>query len=123
MQAPCHAPRLGESADEDGEVFTAHYEIGQVPLGTHEKDAFLTVHVLVEVDNVPVVFGNKGGDGTDKPGLVRAVDQQNGGGHGRELANRKQTVNTLKQLMANPERLRIGTMCNPQESKLYFEFL
>lgn len=82
VQAPGHAARLGEGADEDGEVFAGNDKMGQVPLGTHEEDPFLDVDMLVEMDDVAAVFRDEGGDGADEAGLVGTVDQEDGVWHG-----------------------------------------
>ena len=82
VETPRHAAGFCEGADEDGEVGARDDEVFEVPFGAHEKDAGLGVDVLVELDDIAAVFCDEGGDGADEAWLVRAVGEEDRGGHG-----------------------------------------
>ena len=92
VQAPRHAAGLGERADEDGQIFTTDNKIGQVPLGAHEKNAFLTIYMLIKVDDISPVFCDEGSDGAHETGLVGAVDEEDGGRHFWEIIRMNQEL-------------------------------
>ena len=81
VQLPRHAPGLGQGADEYREVSAGDDEVRQVPLCTHEEGAFLGIGVLIKLHDVAAILGDEGGDGAHEPGLVRAVDEEDGVRH------------------------------------------
>ncbi len=72
---------LEPPCDERLEVFPdfirRYGEILQVPLGAHEKDMLLGIHVLLQVEDVPPVLIDEFRHGSDQTFPVRAVYQQN----------------------------------------------
>ena len=84
VQLPLHVVLLG---DEGVEVFAdlvvRDDEPVQLPLDAHEKDLLVLVHVLGEGGDVAVVLVDEFADRGDDALVVRAVDEQDGGGVGR----------------------------------------
>jgi hypothetical protein len=50
------------------------------PFDAGEEDGFVVVDVLVEGDDVAVVFGEEGGEVGDDSGVVGAGEEEDGGG-------------------------------------------
>ena len=55
-------------------------ELGKFPLNPKKEGIIGAFDVFVELDDVSVVAGEEFGDGVDEANLVRAADQEDGGG-------------------------------------------
>ena len=81
IKAEGHLIALGvKSGDVFLDLVTGNEEIIQLPFKTHEENTILTVDILVEVDDVPLVVGDEFGHFRDDALLVGAVQKQYGSG-------------------------------------------
>ena len=79
MKPPPHQPALGDAREVRRDVGLLNVEFFQGPLDAHEEHVVLVVNVLLEIQDVAPVLEDKMRDGVDKPWLVGAIDEEDGG--------------------------------------------
>jgi hypothetical protein len=87
VQAPLDAAGFGDGGEAGGEAVEGKVKAVEFPFHAGEEDAFGGVDVLVEGDDVAVVFGDERREGGDDAALVGAADEQDGGGLGVAMAD------------------------------------
>ncbi len=87
VKAPGHLSRFGDVGGEPGaELGLGKRKAVEVPRDPHEKQILRGIDVLVEIQDIGVMRGQERGHGGHETGLIRTVDQQDGGGcHGAKI--------------------------------------
>ena len=105
MKLDLHAETLCNLRFESGQdlVFTQGKGI-EFPSRPHEKHSHLYVHMLIYLQDVPIIGIQEAGNFRDYPFLVRALDEENGLFHKFCLTNSKSTKQLRPAAPAYPCR-------------------
>ena len=90
VQRPTHREALHDRSEGGGDTFAGDRETFQLPFHPHEEGTFLEIDMLIDVNDVTLIFVEKGREGGDDASPVGTGDQEDrrgricqGGAQGR----------------------------------------
>ena len=84
FQLPAHGKPVRNAGKAPGEFFEIERESFQIPFHTHEEKIAFGILMLVGMEDIGLVSGQKIGHCRHDAPLVGTIDQQNGGSAGRD---------------------------------------